>query len=57
MPNASHLLVVSAQVDAAVEKDWNDWYDKVHLPDVAGCPAFSPVLASWPPTTTAAGTT
>jgi hypothetical protein len=32
------LLIVTAEVDPAVETDWNRWYDKVHLPDALACP-------------------
>ena len=32
------LLVVTAEVDATVEADWNTWYDTVHLPDALKCP-------------------
>jgi hypothetical protein len=32
------LLVVTVEVDAAVEADWNAWYDTVHLPDALKCP-------------------
>src|SRR4051794_10644033 len=32
------LLIVTAEVDAAVEADWNNWYDTVHLPDALACP-------------------
>ena len=32
------LLIVTAEVDAAVEADWNTWYDEVHLPDALACP-------------------
>jgi hypothetical protein len=32
------LLIVTAEVDPAVEKDWNRWYDEVHLPDALACP-------------------
>ena len=32
------LLIVTAEVDAEVEKDWNYWYDTVHLPDALACP-------------------
>ena len=32
------LLVVTAEVDPAVEADWNRWYDEVHLPDALACP-------------------
>jgi hypothetical protein len=36
LPNC--LLIVTAEVDAAVEADWNRWYDEVHLPDAVACP-------------------
>src|SRR5262249_32428729 len=32
------LLIVTAEVDAAVEAEWNRWYDTVHLPDALRCP-------------------
>ena len=32
------LLIVTAEVDEAVEADWNHWYDTVHLPDALACP-------------------
>ena len=32
------LLIVTAEVDATVEADWNRWYDTVHLPDALACP-------------------
>ena len=32
------LLIVTAEVDAEVEADWNHWYDTVHLPDALACP-------------------
>lgn len=32
------LLVVTAEVDAAVEAEWSRWYDEVHLPDALACP-------------------
>ena len=32
------LLIVTAEVDEAVEADWNRWYDEVHLPDALACP-------------------
>jgi hypothetical protein len=32
------LLLVTAEVDAEVEADWNHWYDTVHLPDALACP-------------------
>ena len=40
---ASHLLptfllIVTAEVDAVVEAEWNRWYDTVHLPDALACP-------------------
>jgi hypothetical protein len=36
LPNC--LLIVTAEVDAEVETDWNRWYDDVHLPDALACP-------------------
>jgi hypothetical protein len=35
-----HLFVVEVAVDPNVEADWNDWYDKVHLPEIVNCPGF-----------------
>lgn len=32
------LLIVTAEVDAAMEAEWNRWYDTVHLPDALKCP-------------------
>jgi hypothetical protein len=32
------LLIVTAEVDAAHEAEWNRWYDTVHFPDVLRCP-------------------
>ena len=32
------LLIVSAEVDPAVEAEWNRWYDRIHLPDALKCP-------------------
>jgi hypothetical protein len=32
------LLIVTAEVDPAVEAEWNRWYDAVHLPDALQCP-------------------
>ena len=37
-PMPKCLLIVTAEVDAAVEADWNRWYDTVHLPDALKCP-------------------
>ncbi len=31
-------LVVTADIDASVEDDWNTWYDEVHLPEALACP-------------------
>ena len=31
------LLIVTAEVDAEVEAEWNRWYDTVHVPDVLRC--------------------
>ena len=32
------LLIVTAEIDAEVETDWNQWYDSVHLPEALACP-------------------
>jgi len=32
------LLIVTAEIDPAVEAEWNRWYDTVHLPDALKCP-------------------
>ena len=32
------LLIVTVEVDPAVEAEWNKWYDTVHLPDALKCP-------------------
>ncbi|HXJ80350.1 MAG TPA: DUF4286 family protein [Candidatus Methylomirabilis sp.] len=32
------LLMVTVEVDPAVEDEWNRWYDTVHLPDALKCP-------------------
>jgi hypothetical protein len=32
------LLIVTAEVDEAVEAEWNRWYDTVHFPDALKCP-------------------
>ena len=32
------LLVVTVEVDASIEAEWNRWYDTVHLPDALKCP-------------------
>lgn len=34
------LLIVNVTVDAAVEADWNRWYDDEHLPEIVDCPGF-----------------
>lgn len=40
MPTPLHLLVVRSSVDSKIENDWNDWYDRKHLPEIAQCPGF-----------------
>ena len=32
------LLIVTVEIDPAVETEWNHWYDTVHLPDALRCP-------------------
>ena len=36
------LLIVTVEVDASVETEWNRWYDTVHLPDALRCPGPRP---------------
>jgi hypothetical protein len=38
MSQGECLLIVTAEVDPAVEAEWNSWYDTVHLPDALRCP-------------------
>jgi hypothetical protein len=35
------LLIVTVEVDPAVEAEWNRWYDEVHLPDALKCPGIN----------------
>jgi hypothetical protein len=37
---AEWLLVASAEVDPAVEEEWNRWYDEVHVPEMVDCPGW-----------------
>jgi hypothetical protein len=32
------LFIVWAEVDPAVEEEWNRWYDAVHFPHALSCP-------------------
>src|SRR5690349_4250710 len=32
------MLIVTVEVDASIEAEWNRWYDAVHLPDALRCP-------------------
>jgi hypothetical protein len=38
LTQATHLLIVTAEVDPQVEAEWNRWYDTVHLPEALACP-------------------
>ncbi len=38
MIGSEWILVVTVDVDADVEADWNVWYDTVHVPDALACP-------------------
>ena len=38
MIKSSWVLVVTADVDADIEADWNEWYDRTHAPDALACP-------------------
>jgi antibiotic biosynthesis monooxygenase (ABM) superfamily enzyme len=35
-----YMLVVDVSVNPEVEDAWNDWYDNIHLPEIAACPGF-----------------
>ena len=37
-PFPSCMLIVIAEIDTAVEDDWNRWYDEIHLPAALACP-------------------
>ena len=34
------VMVVNVDIDPAIEKDWDNWYDTVHLPEIVACPGF-----------------
>ncbi len=38
MIGSDWLLVVTVDVDADIEAEWNTWYDTVHAPDALACP-------------------
>lgn len=40
MDRSDYLLVVTSRPEAAIEADWNSWYEEVHLPEIADCPGF-----------------
>lgn len=40
MTIAPDLLIVTATIDSSVEKEWNAWYNDVHLPEIVDCPGF-----------------
>jgi hypothetical protein len=33
-------MVVDAEVEQAVEPEWNAWYDTEHIPSILECPHF-----------------
>lgn len=37
---AEWVLIVDVAVDKTVEDEWNDWYDRRHLPEITACPGF-----------------
>lgn len=37
---SEYLFIVAARVNPEVERDWNNWYNDVHLPEITGCPGF-----------------
>ena len=40
MSLAPDILVVTATIEPSVEKEWNEWYNVVHLPEIVECPGF-----------------
>jgi hypothetical protein len=40
MPLPEYVFAVDAEVDPSVESAWNEWYNKVHLPEITACPGF-----------------
>jgi antibiotic biosynthesis monooxygenase (ABM) superfamily enzyme len=40
MAIAPDLLIVTATIEPSVEKEWNAWYNDVHLPEIVECPGF-----------------
>lgn len=34
------VMAVDLEVDASIERDFDEWYDRVHLPEIVGCPGF-----------------
>lgn len=40
MALATDLLIVAASIDPSVEAEWNEWYNDIHLPEIADCPGF-----------------
>ena len=39
-PLPSTLLVVAAVIEPSVESNWNEWYDRTHLPEILAGPHF-----------------
>ena len=35
-----YILQVTVDIPAEKEKEWNDWYNKVHVPDIIKCPGI-----------------
>ena len=35
-----YILQVMVSVDQAVEDEWNEWYNNVHIPDLLECPGW-----------------
>jgi hypothetical protein len=36
----TYLSVVTVDIEAGVEKEFNRWYDEVHVPEVLACPGW-----------------
>ena len=40
MPEANIIHIVRLNIDPAYEKEFNEWYDNKHLPEILSCPGW-----------------
>lgn len=38
--NAPLLLVISVDIDPSHDREFNQWYEQVHLPEIVACPGI-----------------